>query len=54
MKCAPRYGAKGLISKIYEDGSATASTSGNIDVFISPVSVLGKISTYLSKIINIV
>ena len=33
---------KGLISKIYEDGSATASTSGNIDVFISPVSVLGR------------
>lgn len=49
MKCAPRFGAKGLISKIYEDGSATAPTTGNIDVFISPVSVIGIITFYLLK-----
>lgn len=33
---------KGLIAKIYEDGSATAPSTGNIDVFISPVSVIGR------------
>ncbi len=33
---------KGLIAKIYEDDSATAPTTGNIDVFISPVSVIGR------------
>lgn len=41
-KIAPRYGAKGLIGKIYKDGTATAARSGNIDIFISPTSVLGR------------
>lgn len=41
-KVAPRYGAKGLIAKIYESGSAKAQHTGNIDCFISPVSVIGR------------
>lgn len=41
-KIAPRYGAKGLIGEIYKDGTAVASKSGNIDMFISPVSILGR------------
>lgn len=41
-KIAPRYGAKGLISTIFEEGSAYAENSGNIDLFISPVSILGR------------
>lgn len=41
-KIAPRYGAKGLVGKIYHDGTAVASKSGNIDLFISPTSVLGR------------
>lgn len=41
-KIAPRYGAKGLVSKIYPDGSAKGGYTGNIDCFISPVSVIGR------------
>lgn len=40
-KIANRYGAKGLIGYIY-DRVAKAEKSGDIDVFISPISVFGR------------
>lgn len=40
-KMANRYGAKGLIAKVYPN-NATASVSGAIDCFISPISVFGR------------
>ncbi len=42
-KLANRYGAKGIITKIIEDGKVCKTESfGDLDIFISPISVLGR------------
>lgn len=58
-KCAPRYGAKGLVAKIYEAGSAYSDFSGDVDCFISPTSVIGRKNLafikelYMGKLVSV-
>ncbi len=47
-KLANRYGAKGIISKIYDE-KPHAESSGGIDIFISPLSVFGRKNLALVK-----
>ncbi len=48
-KVASRYGAKGVVSKIFKKGSAVAKKSGDIQVFLSPISVFGRRNVALIK-----
>lgn len=41
-KLSNRYGAKGVVTGIIPDNSATAEFTGNIDIFLAPAGVLGR------------